>query len=60
MARTKSKLTRRIAALDDKPNTIRQEYRIVDKAGTLRWVMDHKTSFFDNSGALAGIDDGVG
>jgi PAS domain S-box-containing protein len=36
--------------------TIEQEYRILHKNGSIRWVSDHKTSVFRNDGGFAGID----
>jgi len=33
-----------------------QEYRIITKGGTVRWVEDHKTSHFENDGVFAGVD----
>jgi PAS domain S-box-containing protein len=39
-----------------KPASIAQEYRILDKEGTVRWVEDHKTSFFSEDDVFGGID----
>jgi len=33
-----------------------QEYRIIAKNGSVRWVSDHKTSFFSEDGEFLGID----
>ena len=38
------------------PASITQEYRIVDKESGVRWVEDHKTSFFSKNGVFEGID----
>ena len=38
------------------PASITQEYRIVDKESGVRWVEDHKSSFFSKNGVLEGID----
>jgi PAS domain S-box-containing protein len=42
--------------LTKKPMTIVQEYRIVAKNGKVRWVVDHKTSFFSEKGVFQGVD----
>jgi PAS domain S-box-containing protein len=40
----------------EEPASITQEYRILDKEGKVRWVEDHKTSFFSKNGVFEGID----
>ncbi|MHC4158326.1 MAG: sensor histidine kinase [Planctomycetota bacterium] len=41
--------------LEEKVKTIIQEYRIIAKDGSIRWVEDHKTSVFGKSG-FKGVD----
>nr|MBC8229050.1 PAS domain S-box protein [bacterium] len=40
----------------EKPMFIAQEYRILAKDGSTRWVSDHKISFFKDDGLLIGVD----
>ena len=42
--------------LIEKPKSIVQEYRILAKNGSTRWVNDHKTSFFKEDGSFIGVD----
>ena len=42
--------------LPEKPMSIAQEYRILAKDGSMRWVSDHKTSFFKEDGSFIGVD----
>jgi PAS domain S-box-containing protein len=42
--------------LEDKPLSIIQEYRIINKDGSVRFVEDHKTSTFTEKGVFGGID----
>jgi PAS domain S-box-containing protein len=44
------------SGLAEKPMSIVQEYRILAKDGSTRWVRDHKSSFFKEDGSLIGID----
>ena len=44
------------AKLLEKATPIVQEYRITSKDGTIRWVTDHKNSFFSEDGRFRGID----
>jgi len=39
-----------------KPGILIQEYRILAKDGSIRWVEDHKTSTFTDEGKLVGVD----
>ena len=41
--------------LEEKAETIIQEYRIIAKDGSIRWVEDHKTAVFGESG-FEGVD----
>ena len=45
-----------VAKIIDAPDSIHQEYRIIAKDGKIRWVSDHKTSFFKEDGSLSGVD----
>jgi len=42
--------------LEAKPSTAVQEYRIIAKDGSVRWVEDHKTSTFTEEGVFDGVD----
>jgi len=42
--------------LAGKPGTLKQQYRILAKNGSVRWVEDHKTSTFTKEGKLVGVD----
>ena len=42
--------------LIEKPKSIVQEYRILAKDGSMRWVSDYKTSFFKENGSFIGVD----
>jgi len=42
--------------LIEKPGSLVQEYRILAKDGSVRWVSDHKTSFFSEDGTFVGVD----
>ena len=44
------------SVLQEKPTNIIQEYRIVAKDKSIRWVSDHKISVFTPKGDFAGID----
>ncbi len=41
--------------ITEKKMSIRQEYRIFDKEGNIRWVVDRKTSVFNDDGSFKGI-----
>ncbi|MBI9108370.1 MAG: PAS domain-containing protein [Spirochaetales bacterium] len=43
------------AELCIKPTSIVQDYRIIDKNGSTRWVSDHKCSFFKEDGSFRGL-----
>ncbi|MCU0694687.1 MAG: PAS domain S-box protein [Polyangiaceae bacterium] len=45
-----------VGALSVRPSQIAQEYRIVHKEGSIRWVRDCKSSRFDSSGQFQGVD----
>ncbi len=42
--------------MTERPVSIVQEYRIITKEGQVRWISDHKTSFFNEDGSFIGID----
>jgi len=42
--------------LAERQERIVQEYRIIAKGGDVRWVEDHKISYFGDDGVFAGID----
>ncbi len=42
--------------LREKPMSIVQQYRILAKDGSTRWVSDHKVSVFNEDGSFIGID----
>ncbi|MBW1677727.1 MAG: PAS domain S-box protein [Deltaproteobacteria bacterium] len=42
--------------LEKKHMNIVQEYRIIDKGGSIRWVEDHKSSRFKKEGIFQGVD----
>ncbi|MBU1341359.1 MAG: PAS domain S-box protein [Proteobacteria bacterium] len=44
------------ARLSESPMSIVQEYRIISKDGSMRWVRDHKTSFFEEDGSFSCVD----
>lgn len=44
------------AKLQEKPLSIIQEYRIFTKDGSMRWICDHKTSFFKEDGSFIGVN----
>ena len=52
----KNKVIKEGNSFDDKKRSIVQEYRIIAKNGSTRWVSDHKTSCFDERGAYVGVD----
>jgi len=41
---------------ESKSISIVQEYRIKAKDGSIRWIRDHKTSFFTEDGVFRGVD----
>jgi len=45
-----------VAKIIEKPLSIVQEYRVIAKDGSTRWVSDHKTSFFKEDGSFIGVD----
>ena len=51
----KEKVMAEVAELAKKKRTLIQEYRIMDNEKKVRWVRDHKTSFFIG-GIFSGID----
>jgi PAS domain S-box-containing protein len=42
--------------LAERPATISQEYRIIAKDGSIRWVADDKSSYFTKDGVFQGVD----
>ncbi len=42
--------------MSEKPMSISQIYRIITKEGDIRWVNDHKISYFDEKGNFCGVD----
>jgi PAS domain S-box-containing protein len=52
----KARVVKEVGIILEGPASITQEYRIVDKEGGVRWVEDHKTSFFSKNGVFGGID----
>ena len=52
----KHKVMEASSSLKEKPMTLVQEYRIITKDGSIRWVSDHKTSFFTKQGNFQGVN----
>jgi len=52
----KEKAIKEALGLEKKRTDIVQEYRIIDKSGSIRWVEDHKTSLFTKEGIYKGVD----
>ncbi len=52
----KEKVIKEAKSIRERPKNTVQEYRIADKEGKVRWVEDHKTSFFSDEGAFEGVD----
>jgi PAS domain S-box-containing protein len=52
----KARVVKEGSMILERPASITQEYRIVDKDNGVRWVEDHKTSFFSENGVFEGID----
>ncbi len=52
----KNKVLNDSAKLTNNAMRLIQEYRIIAKDGSIHWVEDHKTSFFNKDGSLKGID----
>ncbi|MFX1393166.1 MAG: PAS domain S-box protein [Promethearchaeota archaeon] len=42
--------------MNEKAITLSQIYRIITKEGSIHWVNDRKTSFFDDKGNFGGVD----
>ena len=51
----RARVLQEASILEEKAKTIIQEYRIIAKDGSIRWVEDHKTSVFGESG-FKGVD----
>jgi PAS domain S-box-containing protein len=51
----RERVRKEVLALEEKPHSIIQEYRIITKDGSIRWVEDHKTSLFKD-GVFQGVD----
>ena len=47
------------AKIKEKQSSLVQTYRIITKNGKIRWVNDHKTSFFGKDGSFIGVDGAV-
>ena len=52
----KEKAIKEALGLEKKRTDIVQEYRIIDKSGSIRWVEDHKTPLFTKEGIYKGVD----
>jgi PAS domain S-box-containing protein len=52
----KKRVIEESSLLLEKPVNIVQEYRIVTRNGSTRWVSDHKASFFNEEGMIVSID----
>ena len=52
----KERVSMEAAKLFEKKMSIVQEYRIIAKDGSMRWVEDHKTSLFSDEGIYTGVD----
>lgn len=52
----KEKTVKDSLALREGPSTLIQEYRIINKDNNIRWVSDHKTSYFSKEGKFQGVE----
>ena len=52
----KQTVTEESSSLHEKPMTFMQKYRIITKDGSIRWVSDHKISYFTKQGNFQGVD----
>ena len=51
----KERVLKEALTLEEKPQSVVQEYRIITKDGSIRWVEEHKTSLF-KGGVFQGVD----
>jgi PAS domain S-box-containing protein len=52
----RKRVVKEATPIRERAETILEEYRIVDRENEVRWVEDHKTSFFSENGIFEGID----
>ncbi len=52
----KQRVLQETGELEQKRKFIVQQYRIIDKDGSVRWVEDHKASRFTDTGTFLGVD----